>query len=135
MSNRCIEKYLRTHTDFQRWPLDCHSLDGIEQVVVIPSLAEYPTLFDTLADLAKNPIEELARTLVLCVVNNASASHSEPKDVENNRQTLEHLEEMRSRSPELRLAYVDASSPGREIPGKGVSVGHERSGWTGGFRS
>jgi hypothetical protein len=53
------------------------------------------------------------------VVNNPSGPYARLKDVENNKGTLAQLADMRSRSPSLRLAYVDASSPGREIPGKG----------------
>jgi len=109
-------------------------LDGIRRVVVIPVLAEEERLFKTLDSLDRNPAEELAETLVICVVNNRAEPHARPEQVADNQRTLTHLENLvhgRSAATQpridpgsLSLAYVDASSPGCEIgPKTGVGEG------------
>ena len=58
------------------------------------------------------------------VVNNRALPHARPEDVEDNRLCLERLRS--GRVPKgLRLAWIDAASPGRELPAKG-GVGHAR---------
>ena len=121
--NDSVDAYLRSRkrADRDRWPLVTPPTDGIDQVVVIPALAECETLFDTLEDLEANPAQAVRRTLVICVVNNRQAPHATPEDIKDNQHTLARLDAM-VRNPAalggLRLAYVDASSPGRELPEK-----------------
>lgn len=111
-----VGRYLAKRTAFDRWPLVAGSTDGIEQVVAIPALAEYPALFDTLDDLAANDAEALGRTLVICVVNNRAVPHVSAENIENNRETLRRLAERMQCDAALRLGCVDAASPGRELP-------------------
>ncbi len=118
-----INKYLEKRADLTSRPLVSGPLAGIEQVVVIPALAEKAYLFDTLASLSANAPAELRRTLVLCVVNNRAEPYADPADIDDNRQTLELLDTMLHGSraeglAPLRLAYVDASSPGHELSEK-----------------
>lgn len=113
-----IDKYLAKRADLTGRPLISGALDGIEHVVVIPALAERDYLFETLESLRANTASELRRTLVVCVVNNRAAPHAEPVDIEDNRQTLEGLDALVHGDGALRVAYVDASSPGRELPAK-----------------
>lgn len=92
--------------------------------VVIPSLAENELLFSTLCSLARNPKDILSRYLTLVVVNhrhNASASYKL-----NNRETLERLSAAGSFLEDLQLGWVDAASPGRELPAKTGGVGLAR---------
>jgi hypothetical protein len=92
--------------------------------VVIPSLAENELLFSTLCSLARNPKDILSRYLTLVVVNhrqNASASYKL-----NNRETLERLRAGGSFLGDLQLGWVDAASPGRELPAKTGGVGLAR---------
>ncbi|SEM31247.1 hypothetical protein SAMN04489760_11025 [Syntrophus gentianae] len=123
-----------------------NSLRGIAQVVVIPALAERRYLFSTLASLACNAPEELERTLVICVVNNRPYPYTSRDSLQNNRQTLDIIQELTGgKMPSLadgdlsvkeacrqilqgglRLAYLDASSPGREMPRKQGGVGLAR---------
>jgi len=112
-----VKRYLERRAAGRRWPLRVASTDGIGQVVAIPVLAECPALFDTLADLAQNPARETRRTLVICVVNNRPPSHTAPGDAENNRAALARLSAMAAAGG-LRLGYVDAASPGCELPEK-----------------
>jgi hypothetical protein len=123
------DKYLKKRAELDRWRLVSGSLDGIAQVVVIPVLAEHGFLFHTLESLGTNPTSELKRTLVVCVVNNRRPSLAPPGDIEENHRILELLDAaihgrrlLQNASPgasSLRLAYVDASSPGLELPEKG----------------
>jgi len=122
------------------------SLRDIHQVVVIPALAEKRYLFSTLASLARNAPEELERTLVICVINNRPCPSVSREMLQNNLETIEILhdllagrmpsaaEEMAPFSGEfrqilqggLRLAYLDASSAGREMPVKKGGAGLAR---------
>ena len=117
-----LRTYLEKKADLQARRLH-HNLsagtDNIDTVIVIPALAENDHLFRTLDFLAQNPADQLARTLVICVVNNRGQPLAAPDQVRNNQETLGRLETMvRSHGP-LRLGYIDASSPGCELPDKG----------------
>jgi len=109
------------------WRIISGPLEGIENAVVIPALAESGHLFTTLASLAGNPRSELARTLVICVVNNGGAATVSADDRADNQKTLKRLKkQVVSDVNGLRVAYVDASSPGREMPDTDAGVGFAR---------
>ncbi len=129
------QEYLLKRAGLETRPLVSGSCENVDQVVVIPSLAEKENLFKTLDSLARNPLDDLQRTLVICVVNNR-ASHPFP-DIENNSKTLSILDaahhslssfdKLCEQTPSelvdalergLRLAYIDASSAGCELSGK-----------------
>jgi hypothetical protein len=113
--------------------------EGIEQAVVIPALAERDVLLETLRRLSANPPADLGRTLVICVVNNRREGIADAQDIENNQQAIKLLRSLihgdiggekppsgeigRQRreiiASGLRLACLDASSRGREMPDKG----------------
>ena len=69
---------------------------------------------ETLADLAACP--ESLDTLVIVVVNNRHPDAASAEDISLNRQTLEALQKWDSNR--LRVTWVDASSPGLELPEK-----------------
>lgn len=101
------------------------SADGnVRVTVVIPALAENPAIFDTLADLRDNSPESLDRAQVIVVVNNRPPESSAAEDRDNNRETLARLRSGDGCGP-FHLAWVDASSPGLELPG-GQGVGLAR---------
>jgi hypothetical protein len=122
-------------------------LEGLRQAVVIPALAERDTIFLTLASLSRNDPKEILRTLVLVVLNNRRPPHAGEEDIRNNQDTLHCLRELlEGRLPDtrfggseetraameeilrggLRLAILDASSPGREMPIRAGGVGLAR---------
>jgi hypothetical protein len=110
-----LGKYLRTRAAGGPWELEGCARGGFAGAVVIPALAEEASLFATLASLAANPAPQLSRCLILVVVNHrASAPAAEQAD---NRRLLQRLRRGEA-PPELALAWVDASSPGRELPEK-----------------
>jgi hypothetical protein len=145
MKAQAAEKYLRTYGPSTARTLVSFSTEGIDQAVVIPILAERSSLFMTLASIARNPADDLRRTLVICVVNNHRPCIAAKAEIRDNQETLSILREIVFRSPtfssppgdiqeylrqivdsELRAAYIDASSPGLEIPDRDGGVGTAR---------
>ncbi len=112
-------------------PLTTTGWSGVSRVVVIPVLAEGERLFDALRSLAANPAEELRATLVLCVVNNRKPGDCPAPWIDDNRRVLRRLEsivagrETLGSDADLRLGFIDASSPGREL-GPRMGVGEAR---------
>ena len=120
--NSPFVKYLSKYGVIGRWPLESSAVDGVDMVVVIPVLQEEKTLPATLASLEKNDDSALDRTLVICVVNNRPVQEVGEAVVRENRSTIEWLSQ-RIGKGKLRLAYVDACSPGKELPsGQGVGL-------------
>ena len=140
-----IKTYLSRYGADEKWISTPVSREGIENVVVIPALAESSTIFHTLKSLAANPPRELKRTIVLVVVNNREKKFLGPGEWEDNRRTLLVLRDLaagvapsgglldpssetaaKSLPGLLNLAVVDASSPGLELPEKTGGVGLAR---------
>lgn len=108
-----LQKYQRNRAARGPWQLEGCSRGDFAGAVVIPALAEEKSLFATLASLAANPPALLAEFLILVVVNNrAGASAADRAD---NQRLLARLRGGEAASP-LALAWVDAASPGRELP-------------------
>ena len=139
-----IRQYLVGYAVSGPWRIVADSSEGIESVVVIPALAESDHLFATLASLAGNPRSELARALVVCVINNGGKDTAPQDDRADNLKTLRILRWLRGAGEEdihdarmlallerirqsgLRIGYVDAASPGLELPDKDAGVGMAR---------
>lgn len=120
---------MKAYQDYQRkklldgpWTLegDTHAC---QQAVVIPALGEGEQLWATLESLATNPVDVLGHCVVVVVINSRSDCHAEL--IEQNKQDLNELRQGRSFG-ELRLAWVDATSQGRELPLKTGGVGMAR---------
>jgi len=143
---KTIQHYLARHALEDGRSFFVGSREGIDQVVVIPALAEKDTLLETLCRLSANPPSDLGRTLVICVVNNRDEGLAAPEDIENNQLTLKLLQYLIDRNIDasdetderirrqcrevilsgLRPACIDASSRGMEMPEKGGGVGLAR---------
>jgi hypothetical protein len=119
-----IAKYLSCRAVRGPWKLSGIHQGTFNGAVVIPALAESATLFSTLRSLAQNPPELLERFLVLVVVNNREDALQ--PDKADNRKTLDLLSAGDSSFEPLRLIWVDAASPGRELPAKKGGVGLAR---------
>jgi hypothetical protein len=119
-----LTKYLQTRAILGPWRIAGCPETGFAGAVVIPALAESGHLFATLRSLAANPPEVLSRFLVLVVVNHRE--DAVPGDKEDNHETLERLAASGLELAPLRLAWVDAASPGLEMPAKGGGVGLAR---------
>lgn len=139
-----LDKYLKNYSVGETWRLIADDTDHISQVVVIPAYAEREMLFSTLASLAQNTPAALASSLVICVVNNQMSSPDEVK--RNNLQTMECLESLIQKQSlhvfqkerqlyrsladigdaNMKLGYINASTPGYEIPQHVGGVGMAR---------
>ena len=119
-----VTKYLQPRAIQGSWRITGCTETGFAGAVVIPALAEYENLFDTLQSLAANPPELLARFLILVVVNHREDAL--PDDKEDNYETLKQLAALDPELAPLRLAWVDAASPGMEMPAKIGGVGLAR---------
>ncbi len=140
-----LDKYLQRYSVCEAYPLYGGEMADLDQIVVIPALAEKDALFHTLTSLACNGKDELKHSLVLCVINNRPSPFATTEDVWNNLETMMIMKDMiKGDLPDhrlagtnitdlvqeilaspLRLAFIDASSPGHELPPKG-GVGHAR---------
>jgi len=110
-----LQKYLNTRAARGPWQLEGCVRSGFAGTVVIPALAEEASLLPTLASLAANPPEHLADFLIVVVVNHRRTAA--PADQADNQRLLQRLRSGEAPAA-LALAWVDAASPGRELPEK-----------------
>src|SRR4030042_855536 len=119
-----VEKYWQARGVTGPWRICGIDKDGFNGAVVIPALAESESLWATLRGLGQNPPDLLAHFLILVVVNNRN--HSPPSEKVDNEHTLRKLAGPCSFLDIPTLGWVDASSPGLELPLKGGGVGLAR---------
>lgn len=117
------QRYLARRGVAGPWRLAGTQADGLTAAVVIPALAEGESLFASLASLAANPAAELRRTLVVVVVNHGPAASA--ADQARNRADLQRLAQGAAPG-ELQLCWIDAASPGLELPAAQAGVGLAR---------
>lgn len=121
MNGRERQRYLARHGVAGPWRLAGDTGGDLTGAVVIPALAETESLPATLASLAANPPRQRERWLVVVVVNHRADAR--PADQADNHRTLEWLAAGDRPLEGLRLAWVDAATPGRELPaGEGVGL-------------
>ncbi|HPA41390.1 MAG TPA: glycosyltransferase family A protein [Candidatus Hydrogenedentes bacterium] len=117
--SRARAAYLRRRALRGPWSLEGTVLPGARVAVVLPALGEGALLPRTLASLLPGG----APAQAVVVVNNRPPGHADPARAEDNRETLDALRAGRLACPGAALAWVDAASPGREIPpGEGVGT-------------
>ncbi|HDR47013.1 MAG TPA: glycosyltransferase family 2 protein [Geoalkalibacter subterraneus] len=116
---RRLRKYLASRAVLTPWQLEGNSASVVDAAIVIPALAEAETLPATLQSLAANDSELLQRALVIVVVNQRADASATQRCT--NEATLAWLNSQCSRP--LQLAWIDAVSPGLELPpGQGVGL-------------
>ncbi len=118
-----VQRYLDKRAVQGPWLLAGEARADFAGAVVIPALAEGDSLFATLQSLAVNSPQELARFLIVVVVNHGEGVTAAERL--QNGLDLVRLVDLADRS-ELCLAWVDASSPGLEVPAKQAGVGFAR---------
>lgn len=118
------------------WRVEAGNAEDIHLAVVIPALMEYDNIRQLLSSLALNDPGYFRHTLVIFVVNNVINASEEIRT--DNLRSMELLRSIISgeapgdslidsvRSSGLRLALVDASSKGCELPEKDGGVGLAR---------
>lgn len=124
MTPAAVRKYLSARAITSPWKLAGCTRADFAAAVVIPALAEGESLFATLKSLAASRAEPLARTLVLVVVNHREDAEAKLKAA--NRSDLARLAAGDGVPEGLALGWVDAASPGLELPGRDAGVGLAR---------
>jgi hypothetical protein len=119
-----ITDYLKSRAVCGPWQIQGCVQDGFAGAVVIPALAESATLLATLCSLSRNPPEMLSQFFVLVVVNHREDARA--ADKADNLLTLKLLSTGNPQLSQLNLAWIDAASPGFELPAKGGGVGLAR---------
>jgi hypothetical protein len=119
-----VERYLASRAFTSPWTFTGIQGKSYAGAVVIPSLAESRFLFSTLHSLTQNPPDLLSRFLILVVVNHRE--DASPGEKADNQETLRMLSCGESSFRGLQLAWVDAASPGLELPAKNGGVGMAR---------
>lgn len=119
-----ITEYYKSHPLPVNWTLEGCQEFGFAGTVVIPALAESNNLLATLLSLNASPDECVKKFLVVVVVNNRPDAREEEKL--DNIKTIELLESAHPGLRGLQLAWVDAATPGNEMPLKGGGVGMAR---------
>ncbi|KAB0664449.1 hypothetical protein F6V25_12985 [Oryzomonas japonica] len=111
-----IAAYLRSRGVAAPWQIQGLPAGPFTGAVVIPSLAESRNLPLTLRSLAANPPDARSGFLILVVVN--QRKDAPPEDLADNRATLEALPAWKREYGLEHLHWVDAASPGKELPPK-----------------
>lgn len=115
-----LRRYLCTRAISGPWSLEGCCADGFAAAVVVPALAEERHLFATLDALADQPHPLRSRVLAVVVINHRA--DTDPSMKEDNRRVLQRLQAGEGGGG-MPLAWVDAASPGRELPpGQGVGL-------------
>lgn len=131
-----VNKYIKKYS-LPGWEIEHAGLDNINNVVVIPAICEFENIKTLLASLAENEGKYFPYTLYLFVINNSA----EPEEnirldnantlaylrtiIKNDISTCDELQR-KINSTGLRIALVDASSAGKELPIKDAGVGLAR---------
>jgi hypothetical protein len=113
------QRYLDRKAVTGPWQIDGAAGKDYTAVVVIPACDEEAWLFLTLASLAENPVESLTKTLILVVINQSTQASAAVCAA--NRRMLQRLQADPLRQS-LQLAWVDATSPGLELPVGGAGA-------------
>lgn len=115
-----VKSYLNKFS-FNFWKLEKVDNRLYNNIIVIPSLAEYDNILSCLNSLEQNDNQLLNETLLIIVINN---SHTDNLDIiNNNKKTYQLLHDY---SGKLNINFIDAFSDTKSIPKKLFGVGFAR---------
>lgn len=125
-----IKKYLSKHSD-DKYKVEWNERNGINNVIVIPAIAEFENIKIVLSSLSNNNPDYFSSSLVLFVINNSSSSDDSVK--KDNIRSLKYLRsiiksEIKKEFTQnrLQIGLIDASSEGKELSNKDCGVGLAR---------
>ncbi len=130
-----VEAYLKRQSP-NPWKLEWIEKRGINNVIVVPAIAEFENMETLLTSLVNNKPDYFSSTLVIFVINNKSVVNKEVK--ESNTKSLRLLRSIiqqkdidnsiirKARDSGLSIALIDASSKGKELSQKASGVGFAR---------
>ncbi|MEA2013589.1 MAG: hypothetical protein U9O87_11040 [Verrucomicrobiota bacterium] len=113
--NSSINKYLRKRAIIKAVE-NLSENSHFQNYVVIPVLAEYDSLLQTLLSLSKNkPKKVLSETSIILVINNRK--NALKKEIADNQRLLFDLKSYSYINPDLlNIGWIDLSSPKKELP-------------------
>jgi hypothetical protein len=129
-----VFKYLKKYTT-SGIDLTWNPDNEITSAVVVPAIQEYDNIRTLIQSLIKNESIYFHNTLFIFVINSLPSSNSKVK--EDNQRSLNLLKNILTKSSldpfiesviesGLKIGYIDASSPGKELPEKEGGVGLAR---------
>ncbi|MFH1195176.1 MAG: hypothetical protein V1720_05660 [bacterium] len=129
-----VQKYIDKYF-IPGWQIESRDEKNYDYIVVIPAIHEFENIKILLHSLSQNDDDSLKKALILFVINNSVESSVETKI--DNQNTIAYLREKISTphashfsklelNPNLKLAFIDASSPGKELPAMDAGVGLAR---------
>jgi len=131
---KAVEDYLKKY-GLNDWAIETPLISGINNVVVVPAIAEFENLKKFLKSFINQDPLYFDSTLLIFVVNNTNSSGDEVKL--DNQQTLIYLRNIMTGSPEdalgrevldsdINFGVIDAASPRKTLPEKDGGVGLAR---------
>lgn len=130
-----VKRYLSKYS-LEGWKLEYAAMDEIHLAIVIPAIEEYNNIRRLLSSLSENYTKYFRHTLIVFVINNtAKASEEVYLDNGLSLELLRNIVSVRNSEDPivdkvihsgLKLAFVDASSKGLELPEKDGGVGLAR---------
>ncbi|MBT8385792.1 MAG: hypothetical protein KJO12_00140 [Ignavibacteria bacterium] len=118
------------------WKLEWIEKRGINNVIVVPAIAEFENLETLLTSLVNNKPDYFSSTLVIFVINNKAVDNKEVKESNKNSLKLFRtiIQQKNGQNPlvhklinsGLGIALIDASSKGKELGEKVSGVGLAR---------
>ena len=129
-----VRKYLNKFSTGNR-KIFCDDLSAIANVIVIPAIDEFQNIVSLLNSLSEMDGRYFSSSLFLFVINNSAFSSDEIKA--GNKSSIELISKIISKindkdyssqiiKSNLRIALIDASSSGNELPEKDAGVGLAR---------
>lgn len=115
-----VTNYLNKFS-LSNWNLKKDDDKFYNNIIVIPSLAEYERIQTCIKSLEKNDQKVLEKTLIIIVINNSENATSEI--IENNKETFDLLSNYIGM---LNINLVDVFSKGKSLPKKLAGVGFAR---------
>lgn len=125
-----VKTYLIRHSD-DKYKVEWNDRNGINNVIVIPAIAEYENIKIVFSSLLENDPAYFSSSLLLFVINNSSSSDNSVK--KDNTKSLEYLRSLINPESKneisgdrLQIGLIDASSEGKELNDKNCGVGLAR---------
>jgi hypothetical protein len=109
-----IAAYLNKRAAGAPWTINTIASHIFTGAIVIPSLAEAANLPSTLESLSQNPADLMRHIVIVVVVNQRTDATS--AETADNRETLSMLPLWKRQFGLDNLFWVDAATPGRELP-------------------
>ena len=128
--NKYLDKYF-----IPGWEIIITASKKYENIIVVPAISEFQNIKIFLNSLIQNESTYFHKTLIVFIINNRVSSSEEVK--KDNAKTIGYLTEIINKdssddlsekiiNQDISIGFVDASSPGKELPENNGGVGLAR---------